>query len=366
MLRRYLLRELVAPLLAWTAFLCLMFLVTAFLRGTDVLLGSAVTPWDFVRFLTYLGPQFLAQALPVAFLLALLLGLGRLSEDGELRAMQSLGVSPRAFFAAPLALGLGLTAVQVLLAFTAQPWGMASARGAANEIIRRNLMEDIRPGLFHEDMKGFTVYAERVDSGGRWGNVLLFDGRDPATPMLVVARAGAVRPGSAEDELSIGLFDGSIHRATRATDEYATVAFEAAEFRAGVGEAQFLKNRFSSAFEEVTPLELREGAREAKARGEDPLPLDTAFHWRLGQLLMPLAFAVLGAPLALVRRGGGRARGFVFTLLGFAGYYALARSGAQAAVKGQVPAVLGGQLANLVFVAVGLWLMRLTEKRGAV
>jgi lipopolysaccharide export system permease protein len=364
MLRRYVFTELVAPLAAWTAFLVLMFLVVAFLRGTDVLLGSAVGLRDLARTLGYLSPQLLVQALPVAFLLALLLGLGRLSEDGELRAMQSLGVSPVRFFQAPIALGLALTGVLTLLAFTAQPWGMAAASAEANEIIRRNLMVDIKPGVFHEQVKGFTFYAESGTADGGWHNVLLFDGRDEGTPLLLLARSGAVKPTVDSDELTFELHQGSIHSAKRSTDEYSTLAFERAEILAGVSEARLLQNRFSSPFEEVTPLDLRDEGLRAEAEGRASLPAFTAFHWRLGQLLMPLAFALLGAPLAVMRRGG-RTWGVIFTLAGFAAYYALARSGAQAAVTGKLPLLLGGQLANLVFLVVGVALMWRIARRGA-
>lgn len=364
MLQRYLLRELLAPLLAWTGFLGFTFLLVAFLKGADVLLGSAVGWTDLARILGYLAPQLLAQALPVAFLLAILLGLGRLSEDGELRAMQSLGVSPARLFRAPVVLGLVLTAAQAALGFTLQPWGMAAASAEANEIIRRNLMGDIKPGVFHEEVKGFTFYAERDGADGGWDHVLLFDERDPATPLLLVARAGQVHPLPGSGDLAFELVDGSIHQARRTTDEYSTLSFARAEIRAGLDEARHLKNRFSGTFEAVTPLELKAEGVRAAARGEPSLPWDTAFHWRQGQLLMPLAFALLGAPLAVLRRAG-RTWGFVFTLVGFAVYYALARSGAQAAVTGQVPPLVGGQLANAVFLVVGLLLMARIVKRGA-
>lgn len=363
MLRRYLFREIGAPLLAWTGFLFLMFFVTAFLRGTEVLLGSAVTPLDVARFAVYLTPQFVVQALPIALLLALLLGLGRLSEDGELKAMQSLGVSPRAFFAAPLLLGLLITVVLVAMAFTVQPWGMASVRKAGNDILRRNLMSDVKAGVFHEEVMGFTLYAEHVEPGGRWRHVLLFDARDAQSPMLVVAKAGGVRPTIWEDALVFELEDGSIHRATRSTDEYVTIDFERGSFRAAVADS-FRRNRLMSPREEWTPLELYQAAAQAREHGESPLPLAVSLHWRLGQLLMPLAFALLGAPLALFRRGGSRARGFLLTLAGFVAYYLLARTGVQLGEKAQLPALLAGQLPNLVFAAVGGALLWLVGKRG--
>ncbi len=86
MLQRSLIREVALPFLAWTALLCALLFVLTFLKGAEVLLGSAVTGWDFARFLVYLSPQYLVQAIPIAFLLAILLGLGRLADDGELRS----------------------------------------------------------------------------------------------------------------------------------------------------------------------------------------------------------------------------------------------------------------------------------------
>lgn len=362
MLGRYVVRELLAPFAAWSAFLAFTFLLVAFLRGTDVLLGSSVGAGDLARILAYLTPQLLSQALPVAFLLAVLLGLGRLSEDGEVTALQALGVAPWRLMAPALALGVVLSGWQVLMAFTAQPWGMAGASAEANELIRRNLMHDVKPGVFHERVKGFSFYAEEGSPSAGWRNVLLIDGRDPQTPLLLLARRGRLRSAAGGD-LVFELEDGSIHQPRPASSSYATIDFGRADLLAGLGEARLLQNRFASPYEEVTPVQL--WARWRAAEGTPPAQrLEAAFHWRVGQLLMPLAFAMLAAPLALTRRAG-RSRGFVFTLAGYGAYYTLARSGVQAAATGKLPALLAGQLANLCFIAVGLGLMVLVSRRGA-
>lgn len=364
MLRRYLLKEILGPLAAWTAFLCLLFFIIAFLRGTDVLLGSSVTAWDVVRFTGYLVPSFLAQSLPIAFLLATLLGIGRLSEDGELKAMQALGVAPSAFFSGPVLLGAVLCVVQVVLTSTLQPWGTTEVGRLANEVIRRNVMQDVRPGVFHEELPHFMLYTMDVEPGGRWKHVLLFDNRDPSTSALAVARAGVVTPASVDRGLAIELLDGTIHRAARATDEYTTIGFGKARFIADVGEQFRLKNRFRSPREEATPAELYLSALEAEDRGEPARPWWLSLHWRLGQMLMPLAFAFLAAPLALFRRGGGRARGMLLTLGGYVAYYLLARVAVQLGENEWLPVVLAGQLANVAFVGLGLALMVALEKRG--
>ncbi len=186
-IRRYLLRELLSPLVASSVLLCTLFYVMAFLRGSDLLLGSGVTAGDLGRFALSMLPGFVVQVLPVAVLLAVLLGFGRLGEDGELSALFALGMRPRTFLRGPLLLGVGLGALMALLTFTLKPWGIALMRETARNVIRRNLVGDLQPGTFQEEIPGFTFYAQRIERGPTWRNVLLFDSREGQAPLLALA-----------------------------------------------------------------------------------------------------------------------------------------------------------------------------------
>ncbi len=366
MLQRYVVREVVLPFAAWTGLLCVLLFVMAFLKGTEVLLGSAITGWDFARFTLFLLPGFLVQALPISFLLAILLGVGRLVEDGELRAMQALGVAPSVVLRGPVSVSVLVSAGLAFLMSTAQPWGQTMVRLTANEIIRKNLIGDLKPGTFHEEVQGLTLYAGQVDAQGQWKQVLVHDERDPERPLLVLARKGGVRSTEWEDGVNFELDDGVMHRSTVGTDEYAVISYQHLTLRAGVAEAYRQKNQVHTAREEQTPAELIDAADDARAAGLDPRPFEVTLHWRLGQMAMPLAFAFLGAPLAIARRRGGRGWGVLFTLVGYLGYYVLARLAVQLADAGSLSPVLAGQLPNLVFVTVGLLVLRGIVRRGAL
>lgn len=356
----YLLRELVGPLLAWLSFLFLLFWLTAFLRGTDVLLGSSVTAGDFARFAVELSPHFLMQAAPIAFLLAVLVGLGRLSEDGEVRAILSLGISPTALARGPLLLGAALSALMLGCAFTLQPWGLTAARETANAVIKRNLVGDVKPGAFHDDVLGFTLYAQAQRPGGGWEHVLVHDARDPAAPLLLLARGGVLSSSGSGELITLQLEQGSVHRTRPTEADYARIDFGSGTVAIDVAETFFQKNRLRSPRDELTPLELLEAAQDSAGRGEDSRPFRVAFHGRLGQVLMPFAFAWVGVPLGVLRRGSSRARGLLLTLAGFLGYYLLARACTQLAERGALPPVAAGQLPNLIFIGcglLGLWWM---------
>jgi lipopolysaccharide export system permease protein len=359
LLARYVLRELLVPLGTWVVFLFFLLLVMQFLRGTEVLLGSAVTGGDLGWLILYLTPHFLVLALPIAFLLALLLGLGRLGEDRELTALHALGVGPLRLVVVPLAVGLVLGALMLFLSFTAQPWGLTSVRLMVNEVIKNNVVGDVKPGVFYDDLSQLTLYAERVSpEDGRWQNVLLHDDNDPGAPLLVLAREGRVLPSGVGEAVQLQLSNGEVHRASRASTDYALVTFGRAEIVVGVSESIQRKNRFRSVKEELTPAELLEQAREARQEGGDPRPFLMHFHSRLGLAAAPVAFAMLGTPLALSRRRGGRAWGFLFTLGGYVAYYLLGRLLENLALQGRVPVLVAGQAANVLFIGLGalaLW-----------
>lgn len=358
LLSRYLLKEILLPLCAWVAFLFALLFVMSFLRGTEVLLGSGVTPVDLVKFALFLAPHFLQQAIPIAFLLAILLGIGRLAEDLELTALQSLGRSPWQILAGPLSLGLVLGGAMFLLASTAEPWGLRAVEGAANEIIKRNLAGDVKPGQFYENLSNLVLYAEQVNARERtWRNVLVHDDRDSSKPILVLARDGRVHASGQGENIKLSLADGRVHRADRSSSDYALLGFEGMDIAIGVGESFFRKNRFRSPKEQLSPAELLQAAASARDRGEDPRPFLATFHWRIGQAAMPIAFALLGTPLAMARRRSGRARGYVLTLGGYVAYYVLARVCVSLGERGKVPLWLAGQVPNLVFIGVGLVLL---------
>lgn len=359
-LGRYTLKEMLRPALAWLGFLYLLLLVMAFLRGTEVLLGSAVTLGDLLQFTLMMTPQFVIQAAPVALLLGLLLGFGRLADDGELKAMQSLGLAPSRLLAGPLILGGALSLVLLGLVFTLQPWGLKGVREAANEIIKRNVAANVKPGVFDEEVADFTLYAEQVTKDG-WKNVLVYDGRDAQAPMLVLAKEGKAAPRAQGEGLELLLEGGAMHQLTRSSGSYALAQFGDAALQLDVGNNLFRQNRFASVREEQSPFELLEAAQQPAAPNHG-LPFLVAFHWRLGQAATPLAFVCIGLPMSLSRRGG-RARGLALTLAAYLSYYLLARFGMSFGEKGIFPALVAGQMANLLFIAVGLgWLWRTSNR----
>ncbi|MBX7101658.1 MAG: LptF/LptG family permease [Myxococcaceae bacterium] len=311
---------------AWLGLLMVMLVALAFLRGADVLLGTGVGLGDLGRFFVLVAPQFLVQAGPVAFLLAVLLAFGRWSDDGEWAALAALGVRRSRLLRGPVLVAVALSGALALVALEWQPWGLRQVSAMVAELVQRNVTGDVRPGEFHEEVLGFTLYTAARDPDGTWHDVLLADERNPTAPLLVLAERGVVHTGVEREAASLELSSGEVHRAEKAGDRTAAMDFQRADFRLDLSEAVFQRSRQRSVRDELTWGELVEAETAAAAAGEPWRPFAVARWWRLGQVLSPVPFAVVAVPLALGRRRGGRSRGVVLSLATYVVFYLLARA----------------------------------------
>lgn len=361
LLDRYLAKEILLPFGAGLVFLTQILLATQILAQADILFGSGVAVWDVVRVIALLTPHFLGFILPVAFLLGAVVGVGRLAEDREIIAIGAAGLSPVRLVRVPLLLGAVVSALALWLALEVEPSAMRSARLLLNEIIRKNVTNDVKPGTFYDDIPGYTLYAEGV-RGSRWTNVLISDRSDPDAAILALSRRGRFEPAPAGQAMRLVLEGGELHREEGASEEYALVAFERAALDVGIRQTLGDRNKLAGASREFTARELLELARIAPEREKKWRWLGY-LHKKISQALSMIPFALLAVPLAAAR--GGRAFGVGATLAAVLAHYLLLRGGEVLAQRGALAPAFALQLPTLVLSLVGLAAVAVLARRGA-
>src|SRR5260370_42097840 len=105
LLDRLLLREIFFPLGVGLLATLQLLLILQLLQLNQVVFGSAVTLADLGRVTAALAPHFMVVAVPLAYMLGVQLGLGRLAGDPELLALSGAGTPPLPFQRAPLSVG---------------------------------------------------------------------------------------------------------------------------------------------------------------------------------------------------------------------------------------------------------------------
>src|SRR4051794_26457396 len=89
----YVLSEVIGPFLGGVVFFSFIFLMFQALRLADFFINHGVGGLLLAKMTLLLALSFLPVALPIAFLIGVLVAFGRLSSDSELVAMKAHGIS---------------------------------------------------------------------------------------------------------------------------------------------------------------------------------------------------------------------------------------------------------------------------------
>lgn len=360
--------ELVPPFAAALLFLTQLFFVARLLSQADVIFGSAVRLGDVGKILLYLLPAMLSYGMPIAFLLGVLIALGRLGDDKELTALAATGHGPAALLPTPLALGTLLTLGMLLLTCWIEPLAMKNARLLMTEVIKRNLAGDVKPGVFYEDLSDLTLFAGEVDKKtGALKNVLVEDAREPKAPILVLAPAGNLDAEGPGGSLVLHLEGGQLHRAQPLGNDYAIATFDDANVAVAAEQEISRKNKLRRSMDSLTPPELLDDARKLEAAGRDATDRYIEYHRRFAHPFIMIVMACLGVAVAgspSGKRKGGRAVAFTWTLGSVVAYFVLGKVFVTLGNRGNVAPWLASWAPALILMALALAIFWWRRERG--
>src|SRR4051794_18534492 len=168
-------------------------------------------PWGIaVRMMLTLIPQALGLTIPMALLVGLLIGLGRMSGDREAVALLACGVSPYRLLRPVLFLAAAAGAAHLYVMIRAIPDANQTFRQLSYEVISKKVENDIRPQVFFEEFPNWVLYARDVPQGGSgWKDVLVANTSKPEAPELYLARRGRLVLNRAEQTVVLVLEDGT-------------------------------------------------------------------------------------------------------------------------------------------------------------
>ncbi|MBM3334500.1 LptF/LptG family permease, partial [Candidatus Sumerlaeota bacterium] len=216
-LQRYVLGELVSPMLMGLAVFTFVLLATHLFRLMDLLLTRGVPLWLFAEFFWTLLPPMLILTIPMAVLVGILLGVGRLAADNEIMAMRTSGVHLLKVFGPVLLAACILT---VALGQASREWAPMLARfntlllDKIKYIVAGNLEAGrvIQPDT---DTNVAIYFRSRNPlTDGLEGITLMVDVRDPQTnrargEVVATAHSGRIDPNPTSGTIDVVLTDGT-------------------------------------------------------------------------------------------------------------------------------------------------------------
>ena len=354
---RSILREIWPPFLLGFAAYTFVLLIRTILFLADFAVRRSAGVGEVARLVALSLPWIVVLTLPMAFLLGVLIGVGRLSADSEVVALQACGLGPWALLRPALVAAGALSALVFGIYNVVLPATNAALERAMARVAATSIVNVVAPRTFREPRPGILFFFDRADPDGRsFEGVFLKLGDEGEPPnRVIVARRGALT--LEEDRLWLDLTSSTVHEID---------PDDASRYRTTRNASQRLLLAGESPNAQGTSVVTQRGIRartlpELLATARSLPPSDprrrqalTEAHKKIAIPLACLAFAFVGVPLARSLRRGGRGSGFAVSLLILVGYYVLLSSGETWAVEGKLPPGFAMWIPNLALLAVGL------------
>jgi lipopolysaccharide export system permease protein len=349
-LSRYILRQYLANVFLGLAIFTFVLLLDRLFELVDLLVNKGAGVVLTFKLLALLLPASLSLTLPMSNLLAALLTFGHLSETNEITAARASGIAMRDFVWMPVFVGLVSTLFLIPFNTYGAPSAQTQFRTLYVQLLQRNPLVRIEEKTFC-DVGEYHLYVQKK----RWRNpplrgITIYKTPAQGAPLRIFAQQAQTKvlPGRG---MWLILENGHMQQIDPTTSErWFYTTFKTYEL--------FIpfENPKQTSTRAISEMDNTELAREAAALRKKglPYPIYTSeMQLRLALAVTPVLFVLLGIPLALQVKRGGRSLGFGISLLVILVYYVLVMGGVGIAQRGVWPVVPSVWFANGVLAVVG-------------
>lgn len=356
-LTKYILREVMQHALLGGALFTFVLFIRDLGRILELVVRGSASMQAVALVFFYTLPSTLILTIPMTVLVGILLGLSRLSADSEVTAMRAAGFGVLQFVGVVSIAASGAFALGLVNSLYVAPNSAAALLRLESTLKTSQASFEVQPRVFYEDFKNYVLYVQdtRPQQGSSlWKHVFLADLSQPATPHITTAEQAIVQAGP-HGALELHFRDGSQHEiSSRDPNQYDISTFTDTNTPIQTGEQQDLKIGHAD-----TPL-VAMSLHDLWHRRYEPqgrlflIELNKRFSYPVACMVLML----VGVPLGLSSRRGGKSTGFVLTVMLVFVYYFISSVGVALARQGKVSAGVGVWSANVLFALAGILLLR--------
>jgi LPS export ABC transporter permease LptG/LPS export ABC transporter permease LptF len=357
-LDRYVIREVLAPFGLALSLFTFILLVDPLMKEAQRLIEKGVGAVTILRILATLLPQALGITIPVALLVGLLIGLGRLSADREAVALQACGVSLTRLLRPVAACALAACIATGYVMIWAMPAGNQHYQSLLAEIVAARIATVIKPRVFFEDFPNLTFYSRDVASdGGGWRDVFVADRRNQDRPQFLVAARGRLVIDEKARSVDLTLWEGSSHRADpKDPAKYEVQRFATQTVKLNADDV-FPKTAVMHGAPEMTISELQAEIAKKRALNVSPHNEVMYLHQKFAFPAACLVFGLLALGLGVSNSKDSKHASFVVGLAVVFVFYTLMMIGSSLTKAHVFPASLARWLPNIVLGLAGVALL---------
>jgi len=294
--------------------------------------------------------------IPMAVLVGILLGLSRLAADSEVIAMRASGLGIGYFVKVASIVAIGGTLLGLANSVYLAPRANRAILSMQLALETSQASYEIQPRVFYEDFRNAVLYVQNVRGGtgaSNWDRVFMADVTDPATPIITTAASATVANDTAQ-VLLMRLRNGSRHEMVAGQpQQYNISTFTNTDLPLSLSQqSEVHLGRMDTAIYALPMSTLMD-----RTHGPDGKRFLLELYTRFSYPAACLVLMLVGVPLGVVSRRGGKSSGLVFTVLLVLVYYVLSYTGIALSRQDKLSPFLGVWMANLIFAVAGTFLL---------
>lgn len=363
-LTRYLLREVAAAGLIGAAVFTFVLFTRDLGRILELVVRNSAPLPSVAEIFFFTVPVALTYTIPMGVLIGILIGLSRLAADSEITAMRASGLGVWTF-------------LRILSIFVLIGWGIAlfnsvylapksqAALGRLQDRLKASQASfEVQPRVFYEGFPQLVLYVQDVRSAegaAIWKGVFIADVSTPSAPRVTMAQQG-ILVSEGPDRLHLHLSNGATHETDpRDPEHYQITTFDQTDIPIQIPQTDSSKEQEPAPISELATTDLPAAALKTDRITRRWYYIE--YHRRFALPTACVVLALVGIPLGLSSKKGGKSTGFVLTIILVFLYYSLSLIGVSLARQGKVSPALGVWLADLVFLVGGALLLWRAEHK---
>jgi LPS export ABC transporter permease LptF/LPS export ABC transporter permease LptG len=359
-LDRYIVREVFRHAVLGLIVFTFVLFVPRLVRLMELFVRHSGSGSQILKLFLCVFPGIFIFTIPMAILIGVLLGLGRMSADSEIIALTALGIGRRRILIPVGVLAATGAALTLIMSVWLSPMALRTLRSIEADLLTSQISFQVQPRVFDERFPRMILYVNDVAaSGTRWNGVFLAESGGESGSRLTLAENAIVIAEPKEGKLELHLQGGTTHEFSRDdADHYSVTAFGQSDWPIEV-----------NGIEPAQPRQLSNPERSLRQLLNDKGPgwreARVELHGRFAFPAACFVFALVAVPLGAQPRRGGRAAGSLIAVILIASYYLLFVMGAGLARQGTLSPGTGIWIGNVVLALLGLALLpRMEQFRG--
>jgi LPS export ABC transporter permease LptG/LPS export ABC transporter permease LptF len=354
-LTRYILGEILSHTLIGCALFTFILLMKELPKILETVVQNSSTFTMMMEVVLFFLPNFFIVTIPMAVLVGVLLGLSRLAADSEIIAMRASGLGIGYFVRVAAIVAVGGTLIGLFNSLYVAPRANQGILDL-DKALASQATYQIQPRVFYEDFKDKVLYVQNVISGtgaANWRQVFMADITDPGQPKITTAASATVVSDTSQG-LLMRLRNGTEHEPVPGQPQQYNITTFA------VNDMPFAANQQNEGHvgrldTPILALPMKELIE--RSNGADGKRFLIELHKRFAYPAACLVLMLVGVPLGVTSRRGGKSSAWVFTILLVVLYYSLSLIGIALGRQNWIPTFLAVWSANILFAVGGIFLL---------